>query len=95
MCAAVATDRPPLISDLEKQEADLDRFGYFYIENALPPNQLEAAWRRPGERAAAKLKLGHVYEDAGGAGTLGWSVGQDRRVGIADSPKWTGQGRSF
>ena len=89
MCTAVATDRPPLTSDLEQQEGDLDRFGYCYIENALPPNQLEAAWRRPEERAAAELKLGYAYEDAGGGGTLGWS-----RVGLGDSPKRTGQGRS-
>ena len=55
-------------SDLEQQKADLDRFGYCYIENALPPDQLEATRRRLEEQAAAELELGHAYEDAGEGG---------------------------
>jgi len=95
MSSAVATDRLRLTSDLEPQNADLDRFGCCYIENALPPDQLEATQRRLEEQAAAELELGHAYEAPGEGGTSVWYVGQDRRAGLADSPKRTSHRRSF
>lgn len=93
MSSAVTTNRPPLTSELEQQKADLDRFGYRYIENALPPDQLETTRCRLAEQAAAELELGHAYEDAGEGGTLGCYVGPYRRSGLADSPKRTSHRR--
>ena len=95
MSSAVATDRPPLASDLEPRRADLDRFGRCYIENALPPDHLEATRYRLEGQAPAELELGHAYEDGGEGETLVWYVGQDRRVGLTDSPKRTSLQRSL
>ena len=95
MSAAVATVRPPLTSGLEQQKADLDRFGYCYIEDGLLPDRLEAARCRLEEQAAAAPELGQVYEGPGAGETLAWCVGQDRAAGLTDSPNRTSHRRSF
>jgi len=59
------TSTPRLTTDLDQAKADLDRFGFCLIADALSPDEVETARRRLVEQAAAEDERGLSFRDGG------------------------------
>ncbi len=56
---------PQATTDIATLKADIDRYGYCLLRDAIPPPQLEAARQRLLQQAAAELQAGQAFEDGG------------------------------
>ncbi|NQW09958.1 MAG: phytanoyl-CoA dioxygenase family protein [Alphaproteobacteria bacterium] len=65
MGMATAADLPTPTRDLDRVRADIDRWGYGLLEEALEAPLLGRARTRLLEQAAAELQHGHAFEDGG------------------------------
>lgn len=67
-------DVPELTADLDRARADLDRFGFCRIADALAPAEVARLRAGTVEQAAAELEAGVGYLDSGGANQRIWNL---------------------
>jgi hypothetical protein len=58
-------DLPKLTDDLDRGRADLDRWGYCILAEAMPQDLVARARERLVEQAEAEKRLGYAFEDGG------------------------------
>lgn len=65
---------PALTTDLAEARADLDRYGFCRIADALSPHDVDRLRRRVVEQAEAEEAAGVAYRDSGGANQRLWNL---------------------
>ena len=65
MPAWTRKDLPKLTDDLDRGRADLDRWGYCILAEAMPQDLVARARERLVEQAEAEKRLGYAFEDGG------------------------------